>query len=159
MTFGRTTLHALIIVYISILLAAFAYTMLRVRSDFLWPAVEFEYTMMAPFQHYATVNAEFAVFGLRDDVWEHVDLGPYLPGIFGERNIREFNVYEGKNYHGDRRAQYAEMARLILARESEAGRVYSELRFEWHVWPASPEGYSAKRIDPFLQKEIIFRTP
>lgn len=151
MTFGRSIQQAFIIIYLGILLAAFVYAMLRVRTEFLWPAVEFAYTMMAPFQHYATENAEIAVFGLRDGAWEQIDLGRYIPGIYGERNIREYSLYEGKNYHGDRHAQYAEMTRLILAREAEAGRIFDSLRIEWDVWPASPDGYEAMRTDPHVQ--------
>ena len=159
MTTLRTFQHALLVVYFTILVAAFGYTMLRVRTGYLWPFVKFEYMMMAPFQSYAKFNQELVIFGQRDDVWEEIDLAPYFPVLLGERNIRETNLYIGKDYGMDRRMQYEVMAQRILAIEEKAGRTYDSLRFEWWTWPASADGYHALKNREHAEDEIIFTYP
>ncbi len=133
--------------------------MLRVKTDFLGPFVQFEYRMMAPYQSYTMFSNEFVIRGERDGVWEQIDLAPYFPTLRGERSIREERMYRGMSYKEDRRAQYQRMAELLIALEAKQGRIYDRLLIEWWRWPDSPAGYYALQQREFADIRLLYRYP
>jgi|GEM_PF-1314609 len=158
-TFLRTVQHALIILYLCVLVAAFAYTMLRLRTTFMWKIVQFEYMMMAPYQSFAKFNEEFTVLGHQGGDLVEIDLAPYFPVLLGERSIRESNIFGGRSEWWDRRAQYRVFAERILALEERSGRTYDGLTLEWWKWPASPDGYRTLKQREFADVKLLYRTP
>ena len=138
---------------------AFTYTMLRVRTTFLWPLVRFEYMMMAPYQSYAKHSEEFTIIGERNGQREEIDLSPYFPVLLGERNIRENLLYRERSLDSTSHVRQELMAKKLLELEAKQGRHYDRLILEWWSWPASPEGYRTLKQKEFADIELLLRYP
>ena len=134
--------HALILLFLLLTVAGFAYTMFRAQIPGLpWGIVRHHYNMMAPFQNYATTNRELMAFGrLPDGEWEQIDLSRYYPYSRGERRIR---VALNTVPYGSE--PFWNTARALYERETKQGKSYTAVRMVWETWDKSPFGYEFNR--------------
>ncbi len=151
--------HAVVIVYLTITAAAFIFTM-SVGNLSLLPYAWFHwnYGMMSPYQGDVSWNKGLMVEGeLPNGKHALVDLEPYLPYGFGERNVRLFMrmfLSLGEQAYRDK---FAQLGLMILDRERAAGRPYTSLTLRFDQWPRSPAGYEFLHLPLFTTQEFITR--
>ena len=51
--------------------------------------------------------------------------------------------------------QYEKLAYRIQELQAQKGKYYESVRLSMHFWPASPLGYEALRMEPFIREEFI----
>ena len=142
--------RAVVIAYLMITAGAFVFTMTKLEPPLPEDVLRWSYGMMAPYQGDTSWNADFVYEGqLPDGSWEAIDVDPYMPYGFGERNVRKFlRVYEREGLPMQRR-KFTEFGQLLLDRERARGKQYSELRVFFESWPRSPISYDALRTPLF----------
>jgi hypothetical protein len=153
--------YVILLSYLAVTVAAFLYTTLRIQIPFLpWSLVHWSYGMMAPYQGELSVNGDLRAEGEEPDgTWQPIDLAPYFPVGFGERNVRMYlRTFRGD---GDEayRAKYGELAQRVMALEAERGRLHRAVRLWWDTWPRSVDGFSALRRAPYISSELILTVP
>ena len=156
----RFLMQGVVVGYLLVTLAAFVFTMTRIRIPLIpWPLVHWSYGMMAPFQGYTRISKELVVKGIRSDgTPEQVDLAPYSPFFYGEANIRTyFPPFIDEPAELQRRYRF--MAERLLALEREQGHGFDQLRLSFELWPASPAGYEFLRQESFVSREDILTVP
>lgn len=130
---------------------AFAYTIAQ-RSLLPRRVVRYFYGMMAPYQGYSIYNFElFAEGKTESGSWETIDLLPYFPGSTGERTFREFLLSRRAQNEEATRRGYEHLARELRRKETEHGRIYSEVRLAFDTWPMAPDGYERLRLPAFTK--------
>jgi hypothetical protein len=152
MRFPRTIVNAGISLYLLLTACAFSFTLFR-WSPLPFPLVKFFYGMMAPYQDYSDRNADLVAEGQKaDGTWEHIDLLPYFPVSTGERTYRMY-MQTARNRGSDiAEASYERFRELLHERENARGRVYSDVRLAFEIWPASPAGFEALRLPTFTER-------
>lgn len=164
MTLARLRQRLSLIGYLTITLAAFVFTMTRVA---ILPRVLFQwsYGMMAPYQTFATINADMVARGQDDSGrWHSIALEPYYPYAREEANVRAYLLpwrWTSLEKGNDRalRQRYRTLARLLLSLEEFRGRHFRILELWWEEWPVSPGGYSWLRTAPFVSASLLARVP
>lgn len=135
--------------FLSMTAYAFLYTMSRVEMfPFIpWVVLRYHYGMMAPYQGYATENADLLAEGLEEGAWQRIDLDPYYPMILGNqimyRRMRSFSFLEPEIHQ----KKYGELAQKLLMLEAEKEEQYESIRLTWQEWPMSIEGWDAGRTE------------
>lgn len=142
--------HGVVLGYLTITAGAFVFTMTKLEPPLPDQLVRWSYGMMAPYQGDTSWNADFVYEGrLPDGSWETIDVDPYMPYGFGERNVRKFlRVYARFGLPMQRR-KFTEFGQQLLDRERARGRQYSAVRIFFESWPRSPAGYGHLRTPLF----------
>lgn len=147
-----------LLVFLTVTIAGFVFTMTRVYVPLIpRRLIHFSYGMMAPYQGDVPWNADLGAEGQRaDGSWVDVDLDPYYPFEFGEKNVR-MHMRSFKAFGDEvRREKFSELAEQLLAHERERGRPYQALRLSWYLWPRSPAGFTFLRHEPFfLERGVL----
>lgn len=157
MRISRIAGNFFLAIYLPIVVLAFLYTVLRQPIFFHpRPVVDFVYGMIAPYQ--APIGQHGQIFAecfTKDDVWEHIDLAPFYPQMFGERNARElFSMYpHSKSDYIERRSMYAHALRETL---EEQGTTCAHLRLSWDKWPAMTGGFYASYLPAFTTRTLLY---
>lgn len=173
--------HAFVLIYLTITLSAFLFTMTKkeVFPFIPWRVTRYAYGMMAPYQGYSEYNVDLLAEGKRNEpglvlrlrpasqgsaqddmgsneTWEVIDLDPYYPmmhrgSAIMYKRLRSFLV-DGEDIH---KQKYDELASLILKQERARGRAYEAVRLTWEEWPRSPEGFDAMRREENITEYFI----
>lgn len=144
-------------VYLPIVLLAFLYTVLRQPVFFHpRPVADFAYGMIAPYQSPGGRHGQiFAECFDETEAWQPIDLAPFYPQMFGERNARElFSMYPHSTSDSlQRRSMYVQTLRKTLA---ERGTGCSHIRLSWDTWPAMTGGFYASYLPAFTTRTLIY---
>ncbi len=106
----------------------------------------FSYGMLAPYQKDGDTNIEPVVIA-----WDAsgasrlLRIEKYFPGAHGERNSR-MRLEKMNQDLESMKHQYEPILTQVLLHERAAGHVYVGLDLFWEVWPRSPLGYDALRM-------------
>ncbi len=152
--------HLVLIAYLSVTFSALVFTIFKI--EFVFPAwvTHWSYGMMAPYQGDTSWNADFIYEGkLADGTWHVINLDPYMPYGFGERNVRKFlRVYQTLS-DAVQEAKFREFATLILHHEQEHGRPYVAIRGFYDQWDRSPAGYEFLHTPLFTTRTLVIQVP
>lgn len=130
--------HIFLMVYLYITLCAFLFTVLRqsVFTTFPRSIILYSYGMTAPYQSAKAPHGQMNAECLQAGTWSTIDLAPFYPQMFGERNAREYFAafaYSGREDDRARQRQlYAETLQRLL---KEQGTDCSKIRLSWDKWP------------------------
>lgn len=158
----RILLHAVLLAYLAVTAVALVRTMTGRWLPGIPPAIAYyAFGMMAPYQGYATRNEELVAEGLLPDgSWQTIDLKPYLPFGFGERNVRGYKMTVRRIYGPEALpAYYTSLARQLLERERVHGNAFTRVQLHWDIWPVSPEGFYNLKIPAFTDSTVLATTP
>ncbi len=145
--------HAIVLVYLSLSLGAVVFTISKIHFLPAW-ATRWSYGMMAPYQTDTSWNMDIVYEGERADGSIHkIDLGPYMPYGFGERNQRGFLVHFAQTGTG----AFAARAFQLLDHERDRGNAYRSISVYREQWDRSPAGYEFLHIPPFTTRTFITR--
>jgi hypothetical protein len=150
--FKRIVGNLFIAFYLWITLCAFLLTILRIRLFYPKDLVIYSYGMMAPYQSYTPINGDILAEGrTADGTWHVIDLSPYYPVIFGERNAREyFAMYTYTTDPAQRGSSREEFARTLGRLENEKGKNFTAIRISWQQWPAMTDNYHFLKVPAFI---------
>src|SRR3989338_3029296 len=151
--------QTIVLVYLAVTAGSLIYTLGRVRVLPKW-ATRWSYGMMAPYQGDTSWNADFVYEGERPDGSRRkIDLDPYMPYGFGERNQRKFLI-AFKTPDGElQRRKFTEFALLLLDRERARGNDYRTIRVSFEQWDRSPAGYEFLHTPVFTTRELLTQAP
>ena len=154
--FQKTLRQAIVIGYLGITLTALLYTLFRIQLP-LVPSflMHFSYGMMAPYQGDNERNDDLYAEGeLPDGHRARIDLAPYFPYGFGERNVRmylrSFSPDSARRHQG-----YVSLAEQLLVSERKLGTPYVSLKLYGETWPRSPAGFEALRVPAFVSRQFL----
>lgn len=112
---------------------------------------------MAPYQGDTDFNDDLWAEGkLADGTWETINLDPYFPVGFGERNVRK-HLKTFANPHDLQWHAFNRFAIQLLDRKHRDGVDYGAVRLTWLQWPRSPGGFEFLRL-PLFWKTIPITT-
>ncbi len=143
---SRILLDALLIGWVIVTLGGAYRTFTHKEPQILAGLTFFSYGMLAPYQKDSDVNTEPVVIA-----WDAsgasrlLRIEKYFPGVRGERNSR-MRLEKMKQDFESMKRQYEPILTQILLHEHAAGREYVRLDLFWEVWPRSPLGYEALRM-------------
>lgn len=150
--------NTFLVCYLCITLCAFVATVFRIVLPIVpRSALMFSYGMMAPYQDPGTKHEELLAEGLQDDgTWKRIDLAPYYPVLFGERNLREYRSMfartDDEAYRTWSRTMFADTLQRL---EMEKGTSYSALRLSWLLWPAVPGDFHMMDKEGVTEKTLL----
>lgn len=158
----RVLKHIGLMAYVWVTIAAFIYTMVRVRVPLIPRTVLiFSYGMMAPYQGYEEVNEDMYAEGLlQTGEWEPIDLDRFYPFVLGERVFRReigrstYPTNDAEQVLRDR--TFATHLQAVL---TSLGQPYSAVRIFHDMWPVSPQSFTALRTSPFLSRTFVLQVP
>lgn len=158
MQWKKITGNCFIGVYLWVTICAFLLTILRIYILIPQSLVLYAYGMMAPYQSYGEKHQQLLVEGESSPgVWGKIDLTPYYPVLYGERNVREFGAVFPLEVPDERtewlRTSYA---RKILELERRKGNHYSAIRLSWEQWPTMTGEFEANKIPVATEKFFVF---
>lgn len=152
--------HLVVLAYLSITAGALFFTLFKIEFPFPEWVTHWSYGMMAPYQGDTSWSADFIYEGQRaDGTWEVINLDPYMPYGFGERNVRKFlRVYQilGEEVQ---EAKFREFATLLRERERAKGRDYQSIRGFFDQWERSPAGYEYLHTPLFTTRTFVIQIP
>jgi hypothetical protein len=151
---SRTVQQLVLFFYLTVTTAGFIFTMTRLEIPLIPKLlVWWSYGMMAPYQGDRPWNGDFLYEGqLADGSWVPIDITPYMPYEFGERNVRKhLKIYKGEL----RVSKFTEFALMLLDRERARGTPYRSVRITYEQWPRSNGGYDFLRVPTFMTRSFI----
>lgn len=145
--------------YFWVTMCALLVTLFRIMVLIPRRAVLYSYGMIAPYQNPGITHQELLAEGLREDgSWERINLAPYYPVLFGERNAREyftmFTYSTNPTERGSARATYA--ATLLRLEKERHGNKYQDIRLSWLTWPSAPGEFNALQHSELTQKDLLY---
>ncbi len=148
--------RAVLLGYLAVTVGALIFTMFKVHFLFPGWVTRWSYGMMAPYQGDTSWNADFVYEGeLPDGTRTVINLDPYMPYGFGERNQRKFlTAFKTKDGSLQRR-KFTEFALLLLDRERARGNKYRAIRVYSERWDRSPGGYAFLHTPVFTTREFL----
>ncbi len=147
-----------LVFYLWVTCSAFLVTVFRIPALPPYAIVEYSYGMMAPYQSPGTENQQLLIEGQKSDgTWEAIDLAPYYPVLFGERNVREFYaMYYHEEYPSEPFDVRSHYAQKLFELEKAKGHAYTALRFYWEQWPYKVGPFDAGNIPGLTKKTLLF---
>jgi len=156
--FQRITGNVFLALYLIVTLSAFIATVFRIILPIVpRPVLMFSYGMMAPYQDPGTQHEELLAEGqMSNGEWQRIDLAPYYPVLFGERNLREYRAVFGRDDDPQTRAWLRSSFSDTLQRLEEGnGRTYQSIRLSWLLWPAVPGDFHVKNTEGETIKTLL----
>jgi hypothetical protein len=149
--------NVFLIAYLWITFCALLLTVLRMKVFYPNPFMLFSYGMMAPYQSYGATHEEMLAEGqLSDGTWEVIDLAPYYPVLFGERNVREYFAMFNYGLNPQKRLELRErFARRLLELQKIQGKAYKGIRLSWQEWPNMTGEYRLNKIPVILDTALL----
>jgi hypothetical protein len=149
--------NLVIIAYLWVTVCALLLTVLRLPVTYPRFAVAYAYGMMAPYQSAGVDQQAMLAEGLREDgTWEEIDLAPYYPVLFGERNVREFYaIHRQINRPSSKINIREEYAKKLLELERKRGHIYSAVRLSWQTWPFANGEFDAAKTPENTDTELM----
>jgi hypothetical protein len=151
--------HAFLIVYLYITACALLYTVIRASIFTTFPQriILYSYGMTAPYQSASAPHGQLVAECLQEESWTVIDLAPFYPQMFGERNAREyFAVYAYSGKEEDRviqRERYAGILQRLLVGQ---GTTCSKIRLSWDKWPAMTGPFDALHQPVFTERLPLY---
>ncbi len=97
---------------------------------------------MAPYQSDDPINFRVVATGYASDgTSQRIELAPYLPYGFGERNAREMLRLHDLPLSALHRSHFVAFGLRILEQERARGRYFTHLDLALHFWERSPAWY------------------
>ena len=148
--------QAVLLIYLAVTAGALIFTFTKVAFPFPEAVTHWSYGMIAPYQGDTSWNADFIYEGqLPNGSWEVINIDPYMPYIFGEKNARKFlRVYQ-RYGNLEHRRKFGEFALLVLDHEREQGKSYQAIRVWFDQWDRSPAGYEYLHTPEFTKRELV----
>lgn len=157
---SRIAGYLFLICFLWITLCAFLFTVIRQPIFTVFPnqLIIFSYGMIAPYQEAIAPHGQiYAECLTSKGQWSAVDLAPFYPEMFGERNAREYlTMYSYSGTAADDlalRSQYAQtLQRLVRAKGADCQRV----RLAWDKWPAMTGPYDLLHVSTFTNRLPLY---
>ena len=148
--------QAVVLVYLIVAFCALLFTFTKTAFPQPEWVTHWSYGMMAPYQGDTSWNGDFIYQGqLSDGTWETINLDPYMPYIFGERNVRKFLRIYQRYGNLEHRKKFTEYALQLLDRERVRGKHYLAIRVYFDQWDRSPAGYEFLHTPLFTARELV----
>jgi hypothetical protein len=152
--------NAFLVIYLYITACAFLFTVIRAPVFITFPkrAIAYSYGMTAPYQSAIAAHGQMIVeCETSPNNWRVIDLAPFYPQMFGERNAREYfaaYAYSGKlDDSMVIRARYAETLTRLLV---EQGITCTGMRLSWDRWPAMTGPFDALHLPLFTTRIPLY---
>lgn len=152
--------HIVLVAYLYITACAFLFTVIRIPVFTTFPrrVILYSYGMTAPYQSASAPHGAMYAECLQGTTWLPIDLAPYYPQMFGERNAREyFAAYAYSGIEEDRIAQrgrYADaLARVV---EQQTGTKCSRIRLSWDKWPEMSGPFDFLHVSTFTERIPLY---
>ena len=145
--------------FLWITFCAFLFTVIRVPVFLTFPrdVIIYSYGMIAPYQEAIAPHGQIDAECMNAaGTWQTIDLAPFYPQIFGERNAREyFAMYSFSDdaSNNPRRAQYAGVLQHLLIRQ---GIDCTKIRLAWDMWPAMTGPFDFLHLPVFTTRLPLY---
>ncbi len=151
--------HIVLLVYLYITACAFLFTVIRipVLTTFPRKIILYSYGMTAPYQSASAPHGQMIAECQNGDEWTIIDLAPFYPQMFGERNAREYfaaYAYSGKDE--DRVVQRRHYANTLQRLLTERGTVCTQIRLSWDKWPVMTGPFDALHQPVFTERLPLY---
>lgn len=151
--------HIVLVAYLYITACAFLFTVIRAPIFTRFPrgVIIYSYGMTAPYQSASAPHGAMFAECLQGGSWTPVDLAPFYPQMFGERNAREYFAafsYSGKQEESDsQHARYAATLQRLLA---DRGTQCDRIRLSWDKWPEMTGPFDFLHVSTFTTRIPLF---
>jgi hypothetical protein len=155
----RITGNIFLICYLYITACAFLFTVIRAPVFIAFPSgiISYSYGMTAPYQSAAAPHGQMHVECRQGDQWAVIDLTPFYPQIFGERNAREyFAMFAYSGNPEDSNRQHEKYAAILMHLLADQGTHCDRMRLAWDKWPMMTGPFETLHLPAFTTRIPLY---
>ena len=157
---ARIVGHIVLLCYLYITTCAFLFTVIRTPIFLTFPKrpILYSYGMIAPYQSAVAPHGQTVVeCSGADGIWRIIDIGPFYPEMFGERNAREyFALFSYSGTEEDNRTQRMFYAHVLQRLFAERSIPCAHIRLSWDKWPTMTGAFDVLHLPAFTTRLPLY---